>query len=110
MQFRKYEFNTPAEWASLKSSHIQLAKNGTTQNASVVELGNIILVPGTYDDMGQELTPPTRSTKTAVDILWYDNIIPSAFTQYEVWPAGVGNHSFSGLEGLYKEEYNKRNQ
>lgn len=92
MQFRKYEFNTPAEWASLKSSYIQLAKNGTTQNASVVELGNISL------------------TKTAVDILWHDNIIPAAFTQYEVWPAGVGNHSFSGLEGLYKEEYNKRNQ
>lgn len=91
MQFRKYEFNTLQEWITLKNT-LEFDINGNPRTCSIVELGNISL------------------TKTAVDILWHDNIIPAAFTQYEVWPVGVGNHSFSGLEGLYKEEYNKRNQ
>lgn len=91
MQFRKYEFNTPQEWATLKNT-LEFDVNGNPITCAIVELGNISL------------------TKTAVDILWAEDIIPSAFTQYEVWPSGVGCHMFSGMEGLYIEEYNKRNQ
>lgn len=108
MQYRKYEFNTQQEWNTLKAAHIQIAKNGTTQNASVVELGNLITVPGTYDNDGREITPPTYSTKTAVDILWHEDTIPSAFKQYEVWPSSIGKHTFQGMEGLYFEAYNNR--
>ena len=91
MQFRKYEFNTLQEWATLKNT-LEFDINSNPRACSIVELGNVSL------------------TKTAVDILWYDDIIPLEFTQYEVWPKNIGNHTFQGMEGLYKEEYNKRNQ
>ena len=100
MQFRKYEFNTPQEWNTLKNTlEFNDKRHALTgeiierhpKSCSIVELGII-------------------STKTAVDILWYSDTIPSAFTQYEVWPKGIGNHTFLGMEGLYQEEYNKRKQ
>jgi hypothetical protein len=56
MQFRKYEFNTPQEWATLKNT-LEFDINSNPRACSIVELGNISL------------------TKTAVDILWYDDII-----------------------------------
>jgi hypothetical protein len=68
-----------------------------------------ILTYGTYDSQGNQLTPHTYSNKFAVDILWPDNNIPAAFTQYEIWPVNC-KYMFQGMEGLYKEEYNKRNQ
>jgi hypothetical protein len=109
MQFRKYEFNTPAEWIALKNT-LEFDRNGNPRTCSIVELGNVILTQGTYDSQGNQITAPIYSTKTSVDILWHDDIISSAFTQYEVWPSGVGCHMFSGMEGLYIEEYNKRKQ
>jgi hypothetical protein len=117
MQFRKYEFNTPQEWITLKNTlEFDDKRHALTgeiierhpKSCAIVELGNIILTPGTYDAQGNQITNPVYSTKTSVDILWVEDTIPSAFTQYEVWPAGVGCHTFSGMEGLYQEEYNKR--
>lgn len=107
MQFRKYEFNTHAEWVTLKNT-LEFDINGNPKICSIVELGNIVLTPATYDSQGNQLTPPIKSTKTAVDILWYNDTIPTAFTQYEVWPKNIGSHTFEGMEGLYIEEYNKR--
>lgn len=108
MQYRKYEFNTQQEWATLKTAHLQFDINNNPKNASVVELGNLIITNATYDAQGNMLTPPTYSTKIAVDILWHEDIIPSAFTQYEVWPSTIGKHTFQGMEGLYFEAYNNR--
>lgn len=108
MQYRKYEFSTPQEWNTLKNT-LELDSEGHPTNCSVVEFGNIVLQPGTFDSLGNQLTPHTYSNKFAVDILWPDNNIPSAFTQYEIWPVNC-RYMFQGMEGLYLEEYNKRNQ
>jgi hypothetical protein len=99
MKFRKYEFNSQSEWNTLKSS-IQTV-NGPMRvtsyiNCDVVELGYLIT------------SPDIVSNKYSVDILWHNNI-PSTFTQYEVWPHDIGAHTFLGLEHLYREEYNNRN-
>ncbi len=107
MQYRKYEFNTPQEWITLKNT-LELDFNKCPVNCSAVEFGNLILTYGTFDSQGNQLTPHVYSDKIAVDILWPDNI-PSAFTQYEVWPNPTNcKHMFAGLDGLYQEEYNKR--
>ena len=105
MQFRKYEFNSAASWTSVKNT---LKTTKQLEQCSIVELGMVIVVPGTYDAMGREVVAPTYSTKYSVDILWHEDTIPSTMTQYEVWPEGVGCHTFSGLDNLYIQEYNKR--
>ena len=85
MKFRKYEF-TPNQWSELKSK-IWLEEYGYS-GCHVVELGFL-------------------SAKYSVDILWIGEPL-SDFTQYEVWPEGVGYHTFSGMDGLYYEAYKEK--
>jgi len=42
----------------------------------------------------------------AVDILWEVEPL-SDFTQYEVYPSGIGKHTFLGCENLYELEKTK---
>jgi hypothetical protein len=109
MKFRKYEFNSQNEWDALKKT---LKNNlGAIDTCAIVELGTILLTPGVYDTKNNrivELVSPVRSTKYAVDILWHNDTIPTSFTQYEVWPKEIGNHTFWGAEDLYKQDYDKR--
>ena len=42
----------------------------------------------------------------AVDILWDDEPLAD-FTQYEVYPSGIGKHTFLGCENLYELEKTK---
>lgn len=109
MQFRKYEFTSTSLWNSLKNT-IPLDSNGFLTTCTIAELGFLPTVHATYDLQGNLLTTATFSNKYSVDILWHDGTtIPSGFTQYEVWPQECGTHTFLGLEHLYREEYNKRN-
>lgn len=106
MQYRKYEFNTQQEWETLKNT-LELDANKQPTNCSAVEYGNLVTTEPTFDLQGNMLTPPTYSTKFAVDILWPDNNIPTTFKQYEVWPQTC-KYMFQGMEGLYFEAYNNR--
>ena len=109
MKFRKYEFNSQNEWNTLKNTLKN--KLGAIEECVIVELGNKVITPGVYGTKNNtiiELTPPVRSSKFAVDILWHNDIIPASFKQYEVWPKDVGSHTFWGAEDLYKQDYDKR--
>lgn len=111
MKFRKYEFNSQNEWNALKPS-IQTTyahnKASVFTGCDVAELGYLIKTPAILDANNNIITPAIVSTKYAVDILWHNDTIPTSFTQYEVWPKEIGNHTFWGAEDSYKQDYDKR--
>jgi hypothetical protein len=102
MQYLKYEFANQASWLEKKAT-IWAEESGYS-NCHVVELGDIVLTPGTYDEEGNVVTPPVTSGKFAVDILWNEEE-DSSFTSFQVWPSPTGVHTFAGLEYLYEEGY-----
>ena len=104
MKFRKYEF-TPNQWSELKSK-IWLEEYRYS-GCHVVELGFLPITPATFDSEGNVLTPDVLSTKYSVDILWMGEPLLD-FIQYEVWPEGVGYHTFSGMDDLYYEAYKEK--
>jgi len=101
MKLRKYAF-TPSQWSSA-SNKIQVTneEGETTWDSSkvvaVVELGNLVTTPATYDEEGNELTPAVLSTKWSVDILWEGEPMTTAFESYEVWCQPMGVHSMGGV-------------
>lgn len=64
--------------------------NGT---AAVVNIGKIVEFPATYDNEGNELTPPIYYPGWAYDIMSSDIL---DFGTYEVYPADKATHSFLG--------------
>jgi hypothetical protein len=105
MKFRKYEFSSVSEWETMKS-YLPYDSNGMLLYTSK-ELGFLPITQATYDEQGIS-TPAVLSTNYSVDIIWHEDTVPSQFTQYEVWPAGVGCHTFLGMDDLYRKEYNER--
>ena len=109
MKFRKYEF-TPTQWATQKKKIEKTSEMGGTYFdndicASVVELGHLVITPGTYDSDGKVITEPVLSAKYAVDIIWQDDEV-STFATYKVWPAPVGIHSFGyDIDSEYAATY-----
>jgi hypothetical protein len=78
--FRKYKWNTKAEFEAL----FQLSQ----PDATCVELGDI---DNTY----------------CVDLLWTNE--PNAdWEQFETWPPPVGVHTFLGWDEQYTKDYNER--
>jgi hypothetical protein len=81
-----------------------------THKHSIVHLGNIVLEQGTYDEDGNEVTPPVLSDKYHLDVLWdlsdsYDdegNVVyadhPYGWKTYSVDLDDNGVHSFFGLD------------
>lgn len=102
---RKYEF-TASQWQTAKQ---KITKTETDPEGNevvvwdpakvrqVVELGNLVKTPATYDEEGNELTPAVLSTKWSVDILWEGEPLTTSFTSYEVWCAPMGVHSMGGV-------------
>lgn len=76
---------------------------------STKPLGPIVDIPGEYDQDGNIITPPTYHPGYAVDILW--NGQPSTYlSQFEVWPSGLGVHTWWGFESQYEEARNMYKQ
>ena len=72
---------------------------------STKPLGLIVNTPGEYDQDGNVITSPTYHPGYAVDILW--NGQPSTYlSQFEVWPSGLGVHTWWGFESQYEEARN----
>ena len=104
MKLRKYEF-TPTQWATAKAKITTTDEEGNTvwdsaKVRQVVELGNLVTTPATYDEEGNELTPAVFSSKWSVDILWEGEPMTTSFESYEIWCAPMGVHSMGGVHTM----------
>jgi len=126
MRISKYEFNSK-EQAQEKIDALGTAtdENGNeypTHKSTIVQLGNIVLEQGEYDEEGEEITAPVLSNKWHLDVAWDDAEIttveeeavlddegmivtpevtsvdhPYGWKSYAVDIEGDGVHSFFGL-------------
>ena len=126
MRISKYAFNSK-EQAQDKIDSLGTAtdENGNeypTHKSSIVQLGNIVLEQGEYNEEGEEITTPVLSDKWHLDVAWDDadittveeeavldddgNIIspevtsvdhPYGWKSYAIDIEGDGVHSFFGL-------------
>ena len=106
MRIGKYEFDTK-EQAKTKIDALGTAidENGNeypTHKHAIVELGNIVLEQGIYDEDGNTLEEPVLSSKWHVDVLWQGlEEHPYGWKSYSVDLDSDGSHSFLGLD--YKQ-------
>ena len=126
MRISKYEFNSK-EQAQEKIDALGTAtdEDGNeypTHKSTIVQLGNIVLEQGEYDEEGEEITAPVLSDKWHLDVLWKEEQIktvdeeavlddegmivtpevvsydhPYGWKSYAVEIEGDGVHSFFGL-------------
>ena len=126
MRISKYEFDS-REQAETKINALGTAtdENGNeypTHKSTIVQLGNIVLEQGEYDEDGEEVTAPVLSDKWHLDVAWSDAEIttveeeavlddegmiltqevtsvdhPYGWKSYAVDIEGDGVHSFFGL-------------
>ena len=71
--FKKYEFETQelAETRIAALPHQEVdGESHPSHSHTVVKLGNVVQVEGTYDEEGNELTAPVLSDMYSVDVLW----------------------------------------
>ena len=126
MRISKYEFDS-REQAETKINALGTAtdEDGNeypTHKSTIVQLGNIVLEQGEYDEDGEEVTAPVLSDKWHLDVAWSDSDIttveeeavlddegmvvtpevasvnhPDGWKSYAVEIEGDGVHSFFGL-------------
>ena len=122
--FKKYEFETQelAETRIAALPHQEVdGESHPSHSHTVVKLGNVVQVEGTYDEDGNELTAPVLSDMYSVDVLWRaseiteeteaavldedGNVITPAVTEIdypygwvskEITVEGNGVHTFAG--------------
>ena len=106
----KYEFTNEStdksKIAALGTATDEDGNTYPTHKHCIVELGNIVITPGDYDEEGNELTAPVLSEMYHVDVLWKDLTINEdgdldgdhdAWDTYKVDIDGEGVHGFLGL-------------
>ena len=81
MRISKYEFKSK-KLAQKKIDALGTAtdENGNeypTHKSTIVQLGNIVLEKGEYDEEGEEVTAPVLSDKWHLDVAWSDAEITS---------------------------------
>ena len=97
--FRKYEFGSKGS-ATTKINALGVDEDGNpTHNHSIVRLGNIVLENGTYDEDGEEITPPVLSDDYHVDVLW-DGEPSEDWENQIVWCKPVGVHVFGSSSAI----------
>ena len=113
MKLAKYQFDSKAQ-ADSKIEALGVAtdedgNNYPTHKHSIVHLGNIVLEQGTYDEEGNEITPPVLSEDYHIDVCWDladsvdengDVVLadhPYGWKTYSVDLDNNGVHSFMGL-------------
>ena len=101
----KYEFlDKEQAQTKIKGLGVDTDENGNeypTHKHSVVELGNIVLTEGQYDEEGNEIEAPIFSDKYSVDVLWQNlDDHPYGWKTYAIDIQDNGVHSFSGLDYL----------
>ena len=103
IRIAKYEFiDKEQAKTKIKSLGTETDENGNeypTHKHTIVQLGNIVLQQGTYDEDGNELTAPVLSDKWHVDALWLDlDDHPYGWKSYAIDANDNGVHSFLGLD------------
>ena len=109
IKIAKYAFDSKEQAESkIKSLGTATDENGSeypTHKHTIVQLGNIVLTQGQYDEEGNEIVAPVLSDKWHVDVLWKDLEAdedgtidhPYGWKSYAVDVSGNGVHSFLGL-------------
>ena len=127
MKIAKYEFDS-REQAQSKIDALGTAtdEDGNeypTHKSTIVQLGNIVLEQGEYDEEGEETTAPVLSEGWHIDVCWHDADIttieqeavldedgmvvtpevvsvdhPYGWKSYAIDIEGNGVHSFYGLD------------
>jgi hypothetical protein len=126
MRISKYEFNSKEQAQekidALGTSTDENGNEYPTHKSTIVQLGNIVLEQGEYDEEGEEITAPVLSDKWHLDVAWDDAEIttveeeavlddegmivtpevtsvdhPYGWKSYAVEIEGDGVHSFFGL-------------
>jgi len=103
MKYLKFEFENRKDMLKKLSDYFD--KEGKPKDCAVVELGNIVTTPPTYDKEGNELTAAIVSDKYAVDVLFNEKYPELS---EEVTPEPNGVHTFAGCEDLYLERYDEK--
>lgn len=103
IRISKYEFlDKEQAKTKIKSLGTATDENGNeypTHKHTIVQLGNIVLQQGTYDENGNELTAPVLSDKWHVDVLFKDlDDHPYGWKSYAIDANDNGVHSFLGLD------------
>ena len=103
IRIAKYALDSKEQAESkIKSLGTATDENGNeypTHKHTIVQLGNIVLEQGQYDEGGNEIVAPVLSDKWHVDALWLDlDDHPYGWKFYAVDIDGNGVHSFLGLD------------
>ena len=105
----KYAFDSKeqleAKIKALGTAQNEEGNEYPTHSHTIVELGNIILEQGQYDENLNEIVAPLLSDKWHVDVLWKDLEAnedgtidhPYGWKSYAIDIDGDGVHSFLGL-------------
>ena len=113
--FKKYEFKDKEQYQTalgkLPTKKDVDGEEYPDYNHSIVELGNIVIEEGEYDDDFQETKAPVLSDKYHVDVLWKKSEItqttkdgvksikyPTGWVSKEIdFDNGEGVHTFLGV-------------
>ena len=97
--FRKYEFGSKSA-ATTKINALGIDEEGQpTHNHSIVHLGNLVEVAGTYDEEGNELTAPVLSDNYSVDVMWDGEPVEDWDAQM-IWCPPMGVHTFGSSSAI----------
>jgi len=97
--FRKYSFGSKGE-ATTKLNALPHDEEGNpTHKHAIVHLGNLVEQKGTYDEEGNEITPPVMSSTYHIDVLW-DGQPDASWDNQMVWCKPVGVHVFGSSSAI----------
>jgi len=97
--FRKYAFGSKGA-ATTKLNALGIDEEGQpTHNHSIVHLGNLVEVAGTYDEEGNELTAPVLSDTYSVDVMWDGEPVEDWDAQM-IWCPPMGVHTFGSSSAI----------
>jgi hypothetical protein len=98
-KLRKYEFGSKSA-ATTKINALGIDEEGQpTHNHSIVHLGNLVEVAGTYDEEGNELTAPVLSDTYSVDVMWDGEPVADWDAQM-IWCPPMGVHTFGSSSAI----------
>ena len=67
---RKYQFADEAAANAAIAALGQDEEGNPTHGHAIMKIGHIVETEGTYDEEGNEVTPPVLSSTYAVDVIW----------------------------------------
>ena len=87
---RKYSFADEAAANAAIAALGQDEEGNPTHGHAIMKIGQIVETEGTYDEEGNEVTPPVLSSTYAVDVIWQGEPL-EAWDANMIWcpPMGV---------------------